>query len=138
MNIFVHPWALLLIPLVWMVAGLWLRMQKKRAYLYSDERVLAELPQWVKILLRLAEACLFLSLTLAVIALARPLGEMQDTSTFVFMHRGCLVVDTSDSMNMIDNAESGISKIITVVNAGNEFVMKRKGSQGSSLGVRGL
>ncbi|MDP3770064.1 MAG: VWA domain-containing protein [Candidatus Sungbacteria bacterium] len=127
MRIFANPWILAVLPLIPIAVIMWIRAQKKRAYLYSDERLLAPLRRSVKIVSAAAHASLIVSLVLGVLAFARPLGEIVETRTHEYMHVGCLVVDISGSMSGSDNENSTASKISVVIAAAQEFVSKRKG-----------
>lgn len=127
MRMFADPFILIVLPLIPVAVILWIYAQKKRAYVYSDEHMFAPVSRVVKIISIASLAFLILSLVLAVFALSRPLGEIIETRTHEYMHRGCLVVDISGSMNELDPPGSDTSKISVVVKAGQEFVIKRKG-----------
>ena len=128
MNI-MHPWMLLVGVVCIGVVLWWIYSQKKHAIIYSDERLLAFPPQWMIYLWRVALTALVCAFFFGVFALARPVGKMIQSPIYEEMHRGCLVMDISSSMNTVEDAVTEATRIQVVVKAAKEFVEKRKGDQ---------
>ena len=125
--ILVYPWILLVLLFCAGVIAWWICGQRKRAILYSDERLLASPPRWMIYVWRAGYVALAGALGAAVLAMTRPLGEIAELRVYEQMHRGCLVMDISSSMSMIEDQMTQATRIQVVVNAAKEFVRKRKG-----------
>lgn len=124
---FSNPWGFLAVIPVALLLWYAYTRHTKQAYLFSDERMLALPPRWVYAVMYGGFACLGAALVLSIIAFARPLGQMEETETHEFMHRGCLVIDMSSSMQEQDAVQKEYTKMMLVVQAGKEFIAKRKG-----------
>ena len=125
--ILAYPWILLVLLFCAGVMARWIRGQRKRAILYSDERLLASPPRWMIYVWRAGYVALAAALVAAVLAMARPLGETAEVRVYEQMHQGCLVVDISSSMNTLEDPVTQTTRIQVVVDAAKEFVRKRKG-----------
>ncbi len=127
---FSYSWAIWLCVPLWVVGfAWWLRIQRKRAISYSDERLLASPPKWMIYLWRTGIAAAFCAGIFAIIACARPLGSVTESRLYGEMHRGCLVMDISLSMNTVEDVVTQETRIQVVVKSAKEFAQKRKGDQ---------
>lgn len=125
-----YPWIMAVVGVL--CAGMfvwWIRSQQKHAIMYSDERLLTSPPRWMIYLWRAALGVLVCAFLFGVFALSRPLGTVTESRIYEEMHRGCLVMDISSSMNTAEDAVTEATRIQVVVKAAKEFVEKRKGDQ---------
>ncbi len=124
-----YPWMLLVLILCAGVFTWWLRDSRSHANLYSDERLLASPPKWMIYFWRIALGGLVCAFLFGVFALARPMGSIVESRLHEEMHRGCLVIDISLSMNIMEDAVTQETRIQVVVKSAKEFAQKRKGDQ---------
>lgn len=125
-----YPWMMVLVAALCVGVFIWwVKSQRTYAIMYSDERLLASPPRWIIYLWRTAQGALVCAFLFGVFALARPMGKISESRIYEEMHRGCLVMDISLSMNTVEDAMTGATRIQVVVKAAKEFVKKRQGDQ---------
>ena len=126
---FLHAWVLLA-GLPWIgICVWWMVSQRKNAIVYSDERLLVAPMRWMIYVWRTGIAAVFLAGFFAVAALAGPVGKITESRVYEEMHRGCLVMDISLSMNAEEDPITRATRIQVIVKAAKEFVHKRQGDQ---------